>query len=206
MYGVCCDHPFFNGNKRTALVAMLVHLDSNKLSLFQTSQSDLYKMIIGVASHSFGLRTDPRRSRVEPRRHQNSDEEVTAVSEWLGKRASRVVRGEKPITFRELRRILESFGYTFDSPKGNYIDIVRPEEESVGVLRKRTRTVKKRIGNIPYPGEHEEVGVKVVKRIRQMCLLTEEHGVDSASFYDRAVVIDAFVNRYRTLLRRLARR
>jgi len=27
LYGICSDHPFHNGNKRTALVAMLVHLD-----------------------------------------------------------------------------------------------------------------------------------------------------------------------------------
>ena len=29
-YGICCHHAFHNGNKRTALVAMLVHLDRNK--------------------------------------------------------------------------------------------------------------------------------------------------------------------------------
>ncbi|MBD2958424.1 type II toxin-antitoxin system death-on-curing family toxin, partial [Burkholderia pseudomallei] len=28
-YGICCNHPFHNGNKRTALVAMLSHLDRN---------------------------------------------------------------------------------------------------------------------------------------------------------------------------------
>jgi prophage maintenance system killer protein len=38
LYGVCLDHPFHNGNKRTALVAMLVHLDKNHLCLFNTSQ------------------------------------------------------------------------------------------------------------------------------------------------------------------------
>src|SRR5215510_4368531 len=28
-YGLCCDHPFHNGNKRAALVSMLVHIDRN---------------------------------------------------------------------------------------------------------------------------------------------------------------------------------
>src|SRR5258708_5521281 len=39
-FGICNDHPFHNGNKRTALVAMLVHLDKNKLALYHTKQSD----------------------------------------------------------------------------------------------------------------------------------------------------------------------
>ena len=30
LYGICGDHPFHNGNKRTALVSMLAHLDKNK--------------------------------------------------------------------------------------------------------------------------------------------------------------------------------
>src|SRR4030095_6384084 len=30
-YGICCNHPFHNGNKRTALVSMLCHLDRNNL-------------------------------------------------------------------------------------------------------------------------------------------------------------------------------
>src|SRR5262249_14431063 len=32
-FGVCCNHAFHNGNKRTALVSMLAHLDANKHTL-----------------------------------------------------------------------------------------------------------------------------------------------------------------------------
>ena len=31
-YGICSNHPFHNGNKRTSLVAMLCHLDRNDLT------------------------------------------------------------------------------------------------------------------------------------------------------------------------------
>jgi death on curing protein len=44
-----------------------------------------------------------------------------------------------------------------------------------------------------------------LKDLRRMCRLTEEHGVDTGAFYDGAEVIDVFVNRYRTVLRRLAK-
>jgi death-on-curing family protein len=49
-YGLCNDHPFYNGNKRTALVSILAHLDKNKLSLWQVSQDQLYDFMISVAN------------------------------------------------------------------------------------------------------------------------------------------------------------
>jgi hypothetical protein len=49
------------------------------------------------------------------------------------------------------------------------------------------------------------VSVKDLKRLRQMCKLTEADGVDTDAFYSDTAVVDAFVNRYRTVLRRLAR-
>ena len=67
LYGICCDHPFHNGNKRTALVSMLAHLDKNKRTLFGTKRNDLYSMVLEVAGHSFGGRRDSRR-RGPPRR------------------------------------------------------------------------------------------------------------------------------------------
>src|SRR5680860_775925 len=41
-FGICCNHPFNNGNKRTALVAMLAHLQRNNHSVFGINQDDLY--------------------------------------------------------------------------------------------------------------------------------------------------------------------
>ena len=42
-YGVCCNHPFHNGNKRTSLVAMLCHLDKNDLMFSEkVSHDELY--------------------------------------------------------------------------------------------------------------------------------------------------------------------
>jgi death-on-curing protein len=205
LYGICCDHPFHNGNKRTAVVAMLVHLDDNRLALYGTTQKELYGMVLAVAAHTIGVRQDPRRPGKTPPR-PNSDQEVGAIASWIAERAARVRRGERQLTYRELRRILENFGFYLEDPDGNYIDVVRHEQRRTGFLRKRLETVRKRIGSIGWPGEHEVVGVAEIKKIRRLCELTEAQGVDSDSFYDRAAVIDVFVNQYRTLLRRLARR
>lgn len=64
--------------------------------------------------------------------------------------------------------------------------------------------VRRRIGNVPWPGETREMGIRDIKKVREICRLREEDGIDSVSFYDYMVVVDSFVNRYRKVLRRLA--
>lgn len=204
LYGLCCDHPFYNGNKRTALVAMLVHLDKNRLTLFHTTQDDLYELMIRVAEHSLEAKGSKRSRAKHTLGRPSADEEVEAVANWLSERADRIRRGEKFITYRELRRILVNFGYALENPHNNSIDVVRLETIRKGFLR-RPVEVKKRIGNISWPGEHRDVGIKEIKRVRGICRLREEDGVDSDAFYNYTFVVDAFVNKYRRVLRRLAR-
>ncbi|SPK71025.1 conserved protein of unknown function [Cupriavidus taiwanensis] len=53
-YGICCNHPFHNGNKRTALVSMLSHLDRNDRTFDSSvSQDDLYELMKKIAGHGF---------------------------------------------------------------------------------------------------------------------------------------------------------
>jgi death-on-curing protein len=51
LYGICMDHPFFNGNKRTAFVTALVHLDRNGYIPQDVSERDFYNMLISLADH-----------------------------------------------------------------------------------------------------------------------------------------------------------
>jgi len=200
-YGVCCNHAFHNGNKRTALVAMLVHLDRNRMSLFEVNQAQLYSMILEVANHTIGLRKE-RLVKSETAR-RDSDEEVSAIAEWIKRNSDKLTRGEKPITYRRLRSILQSFEYSMEDPHDNSIDIVRWETRKEGFWR-RERRARVHVTTIPYPGDGKTVPLNTIKFVRNICRLREEHGVDSSSFYDDVVVIDAFINRYRTILRRLA--
>jgi len=203
VYGICGNHPFHNGNKRTALVAMLVHLDRNHLCLHGTSQSDLYGLLIEIAGHTLGWRPDPRkRDKTPPRRHQ--DEEIREIISWLAPRTKKVLRGEKPLTFRQLRRILARFKFEIDVKDGNAANIVQMVQGPPRLFRKPVMEPK-RIGAIGYCDEGTEVAIKDIKYVRKICGLTEENGVDSAAFYDESAVVDAFINTYRTLLRRLAR-
>jgi hypothetical protein len=93
-----------------------------------------------------------------------------------------------------------------ENPKGNTIEIVKYEKKRKGIFRHREETVRRHITTIPYPGDSKDVAVQRIKELRRICRLREEDGIDSTAFYDQAVVIDTFINRYRTILRRLARR
>jgi hypothetical protein len=61
------------------------------------------------------------------------------------------------------------------------------------------------MGRIGYRNEGTEVSYKDIRTVREMCGLTEKDGVDSDAFYHGADVVDSFINKYRTLLRRLGR-
>lgn len=203
-FGICCDHPFVNGNKRTALVALLVHLDKNNLWLHRTSQNELYQLMLAIADHSIGLRSDPRR-RARPAPRRRSDDEVSAVKSWLGERVEKVHRGERVLTFRQLRQILAPFDIFLETSHSNTIDVIRTENVPAGLFRRQPKVVARRLGSIGYRDEGTEVSFRDLKNLRKMCKLTEQDGVDSDAFYEKADVVDTFVNRYRTVLRRLAK-
>jgi death-on-curing protein len=206
-FGICCDHPFHNGNKRTALVAMLAHLDKNKLALKGVvRQDELYDLMLGLAGRELTtVRIPPRsRRRTEATRY-HADHQVAELTKWLSARVERVTRGERPITYRQLRQLLPHHGYVMGEITSNAVEIRRVETVRRGLIRREEISVERSVGRIGYRNEGEEVSLKTLKELRRLCKLTEEDGVDSRAFYEGADVIDAFVNRYRTVLRRLAR-
>jgi death-on-curing protein len=179
-YGLCLGHAFENGNKRTALVTMLVFLDRNASWLVDTSEDDLYDLATQAADHQL----------VEER----GDAEVEFISHWLRQRLRLPKRGQRLLRFRELRKVLEDQGCEFDSPKGNTIKIRR--QTSHGEM-----TVK-----AGYKNQHFEVPLGDVRRIRRALELDEQHGFDAGAFYHFEASVDDFVNKYRQLMNRLADR
>jgi hypothetical protein len=129
---------------------MLVHLDKNKLTFFDTNQKELYDFMIEVADHQL---VERKKKQTNERERLHSDEKVAAVSKWIHARVRDVKKGEKLISYRELRRILESFGYYLENPHGNSIDIVRYEMVKKGLLLRREERVTNRVGNMSWPGE-----------------------------------------------------
>lgn len=178
-YGVAMSHAFENGNKRTALVSLLVFLDKNKALLVNASEDDLYELARQVAAHEIPI---------QPGMARNSDTEVQAVAIWLREKTRPKILGDTAIEFRELRDLLTEQGCTFTSPDNNYVKIYRDQW----------------MIKTGYPKANFEVAVGEVKRIRRALHLDEVHGVDSAGFYNLEATVEGFVNQYRNLMKRLA--
>jgi death-on-curing protein len=203
-FGLCCGHPFHNGNKRTALVAMLAHLERNGFTLSGTKQRDLYTMIKAVASHSLGTRVDSRKKRRDAYTKRQTDTEVAEIARWLERHTRKIERGERHITYRQLRQIVSRFGFFLEHPKGNSIGVYREVNVKRGLLKTKSVLEKKRIGAIGYPGEKKVVPMKILKQVRRMCELDDASGCDAAGFYEGADIADAFIVEYQSILAKLA--
>lgn len=197
-YGICSNHPFHNGNKRTSLVAMLCHLDKNDLTFDERiSHEELYDFMLRVASHGFAERVSKDKSDV-------SDSEVTNMARWIRKRTRRVENGERLITYRELKNILQVHGFSLEDPNNNSIDVVKYEIEK-SWLGLRSKTKRIRVMRMSYPSDGSTVGRGLLRDLRKRCGLSEKEGVDSKMFYAKARPADYFVSTYRGTLRKLAR-
>jgi death-on-curing protein len=204
-FGLCCGHPFNNGNKRTALVAMLAHLERNGFTVSGVRQRDLYTMIKAVASHSLGVRVDSRKKHRDSYTKREADSEVAEIASWLGRHARKIERGNRHVTYRQLRQILTRFEFFLEHPKGNSIGVYREVSVKRGLLKTKSVIEKKRIGAIGYPGEKKVVPMKVLKQVRRMCELDDANGCDTAAFYEGADIADAFIVQYQSILAKLAR-
>lgn len=195
IYGICNDHPFHNGNKRTALVSGLVHLDENGLMLNGVTEDSLYQLMIDIARHGILAKNIKKNLSGQAL----SDAEVFRIGDWLRTNSRVIKKGERNISYAELWRILKGFGYELGTVQHGKVEVQKYKK---GLFRKgQWKTVYK----APCPGDGRDVPISEIKKLRKQLGLTEADGVDSRSFYDEQARIDAFVQKYRTLIRRLAK-
>lgn len=197
-HSVIHNHPFYNGNKRTALVSMMSFMDENGLVL-TSSQDELFKWTVRVAGHRLGANKF---------NGDRSDIEVQLMAQWLLQHSRSIEAGERVITFAQLRRRLTAFdcSVVITSNRGGRAVV----ERTVTVNRRSllgTRPKSERARyNLPYGGDGRQVSRNRIKELRRELHLSDEFGIDSATFYGTdKLPIDAFITEYRKTLRRLAR-
>ncbi|WP_164702625.1 type II toxin-antitoxin system death-on-curing family toxin [Modestobacter sp. KNN46-3] len=189
------NHAFWNGNKRTALVAYLVFLDEHGFAP-TCDDEELFRFILRVAQHRLIPREWPDRA----------DREVLAMAEWTRSNTRAIARGERIIKWHRLRRVLSDYGCVCEQAKnvGNRMNITRvleaPGRFGFGTRR---RTLRVQVG---YGDDGREVDRNSLRHLRSELELDEDHGVDSSAFYDGDPrPVGEFILQYRRILRRLAR-
>ena len=88
LHSIIHDHPFHNGNKRTALVSTLVFLDENGF-FPKFDENEAFKIVMQLAQHQ-----------IVNHQHENlADREVLAVADWLCQRCRLIEKRGTLYTF-----------------------------------------------------------------------------------------------------------
>ena len=104
------NHAFHNGNKRVGLIAAQVLLAHENLWLDHSSDEEMFEFTRQAASHELtATRAD----------------ELRYISEWFDANSRRIVKGEHPMKFGELKEALKRFGFELGAPEGDLIDIFK---------------------------------------------------------------------------------
>lgn len=186
-HSLALNHAFHNGNKRTALVSLLVFLDRNRYVL-EVTEAEIFKQVLLVAQHH----VIPRVSRPHP------DHEVMVIAEWICDRMRRVRKEEFPLQWRHLKKVLANYGCKFEAGRGRMM-ITRPRPSGFFAQSRPLRT------KIGYADDGRDADPATVHKIRKDLQLDDEHGVDSEVFYRGRPVLDEFIAKYRKTLIRLAK-
>lgn len=162
-YGICCNHSLHNGNKRTALVALLCHLDKNGYTFNdRTNQDDLYNFMVNVAKHSLAIKKKAKKG------HDQSDLEVEAMTEWIRKRTRRIEKSERTITYTEFEKILREHDVYLENHKNNYVDVIKysTKRQKKGWFSTQEVRTQEKVANIPY-WPMRTVGKTLIKSVRK---------------------------------------
>lgn len=195
LHSLVHNHPFHNGNKRTALVSMMVFLDLNNFVL-ESTEEEMFKWMLKVAAHELlpeGYTYDDK-----------ADREVFEICEWICRHSRVVSKEERAVTWRQLQKILRKLNCDITTHRGEKLKITREIEEQrrFPKLGKRKRVLETYFTNT---GDGREVPRDKIKSIRHELFLDENHGVDSQSFYVTQQEPDIFITKYSKVLTKLAK-
>lgn len=174
------NHCFHNGNKRVALVAAQAFLADENYWLEHASDEEMFEFTRQAAAHELVKeRTD----------------ELKYISEWMANNSRKVVRGEHPLKYGELRSILKRFGFHMDLPSGDLVDIYKDEARVERIIKQGIQ------GFRPYHTDY-------ISGLRKRLGLTAENGIDSNVFYGErnyANSASEFIELRIEVMRRLAK-
>jgi death-on-curing family protein len=157
-HSIINNHPFHNGNKRTALLSTIYYLGEFGILIEQCSDEELYEFTRRVAAHEIS---------------ENRIDEVAIIAEQLEKFSRTQSKGDRPLKFRKLEAILNEFGFTLI----DYGKVCKIRNQDTNKTIKGV-TVKKKGKN-----GKEDFDPQYISKLRKLLNLTPENGIDSMRFY-----------------------
>ena len=187
-FGLTMDHAFHDGNKRTALLSILLYLNLHKRVVTVPKQL-LEELMVRIAAHQLHLYPSFQEFQAK------DDAEVRFIGSKLRAWSRHVDTRLYTITYSELNTRLKEFGFYLDKPDGNTIGVYKTKAGLFG------RDMK--ICMIGYPGAKKQVGEKDLKFILQKTGLTAKQGCDSDVFFHGSQPTYELLEEYQEPLERL---
>lgn len=200
-YGIIKNHAFHDANKRTAFLTALFQLHRAGFCP-SVNEKVIEDFTVDVADNK--LRRYSRFKELE--RSKDSDPEVRMISKFLRDNTRRIDGKKYAVTFRELQKILNRYGYHLENPVDNRIDVIRYEKRKKGIIFTKNVEEKVRLGRIGFPRWTAQVLHQDIKAVRQMTNLTHKDGVDSGAFFHGLDDVQSLITTYNEPLMRLAYR
>lgn len=200
-YGMIKNHPFFDGNKRTALLLALLQLYRSKRTP-ASAQRDFESLAVATAGSTLH-EYDPKRFASYLKKHGRPDADVLYIADRFRAWTRKEDREIYIVTFTELDRLLRKFGFRLGKPDNNYIDVIKTEKKRRYLIGPKIE-IETKVLDIGFPSWKEEVGASTMAKVRKACKLTADDGIDSAVFFRDFEPMQSLIDLYYEPLRRLA--
>lgn len=176
LFGLINDHPFHDGNKRTAFLSSVFFMLENN---FTPSVDILQVEDFTVDVAEFNSKNG---------RHMEVSEIAPRFKSMFRRVDNRIAY---LVTFNELKGLLSAHGCSMRDPRHNRINIYRS---------------KRRVAQVGFPDWSKEVSRNAISTIRKSTGLIPENGVDAQVFFNGADPLKELIGQYEEPLKRLAYR
>lgn len=170
------DHPFHDGNKRTAfLISVFFMMENGYIPSVDITEIEDFTVEIADFKRTNG-------------RHMDVDEIAPKFKNMFRKQDNHM---SYLVTFNELKNLLKIHGCSIGDPSGNFINVYKGDN---------------RVAKIGFPGWSKEVSRNAISTVRKFTELLPENGIDAQVFFKDADPLNKLIRHYREPLRRLAYR
>jgi death-on-curing family protein len=208
IYGIIKNHPFHNGNKRVAFLAMIKHLFENGYVVTpDTKHDDIYDVLLAIADNNleeeFG-KFEKGKPFGNTKKEKWSDEKnIEVLAHWLRSICeSKNYCIKSKVRVQKLNELLEKKG-VFTEINGTWLTLYQLRDKKLlGFLPSGKE--KYNIKTYGMGNSLSEVGIKVINQIRRDYGLTHKDGFDNISFYDTDTFLDQEMLAYKKLIYKLS--
>lgn len=195
-YGLDKNHAFQDGNKRTALLCMLLALHRNKRCLI-CKKKDLETLLVRIAANEM-----EKYKNFKKFKKHGEDATIVYMANFLRKNSRIIDNNFRSMTYEEFNKKLKVYGVWLDKPVDSFIDVFQEVNENkfFGLIKSKKTIRKLQIG---FPGWKRQINPKAVKSVLKATNLTSENGIDMKTFYEGAEPEYMLIEEYYEVLKRL---